>query len=92
MQHTTFSERHGFAETDAEVTVRHEAPADVRTFLIRFAYQVGLKPMGSYEAATQCLTECHAFDEPDEGRLRLPSASGRGPAPNVLPVKNPPLP
>lgn len=44
MQHVSFSERHGFAEVDADVTVRHEAPADVRTFVVRFAYQAGLKP------------------------------------------------
>lgn len=31
-------------------------------------------PLGSYEVATEVLTQCHAFDEPDEGRLRLPSS------------------
>ncbi len=66
-----------------------ETLARVMDFAQQFTNEL---PLGSYEAATQCLTECHAFDEPDEGRLRLPSASGRGPAPNVLPVKNPPLP
>ncbi len=31
-------------------------------------------PMSSYELATQTLKACNAFSEPDEGRLRMPSA------------------
>jgi hypothetical protein len=31
-------------------------------------------PLASYESTTAVLTQCHAFDEPDEGRLCLPSS------------------
>jgi hypothetical protein len=31
-------------------------------------------PLTSYEVATSALTRCHAFDEPDEARLRMPSS------------------
>ena len=56
-----------------------ETMARVMDFAQQFTAEL---PLGSYEATTQCLTECHAFDEPDEARLRLPSASERNPAQN----------
>lgn len=34
-------------------------------------------PLGSNEETTRILTECHAFEEPDEARLRLPSSLSR---------------
>jgi hypothetical protein len=35
-------------------------------------------PLVSYESTKGVLTQCHAFDEPDEGRLRLPSSLSGG--------------
>ena len=31
-------------------------------------------PLTSYVVATSVLTQCHAFDEPDEARLRMPGS------------------
>jgi fido (protein-threonine AMPylation protein) len=35
-------------------------------------------PLTSYKFATEVLTQCHAFDESDEGRLRLPGSLSVG--------------
>ncbi len=39
-----FSERHGFSPEPAEITVRHEAPPELRGLVIDFAYRAGLSP------------------------------------------------
>lgn len=39
-----FSERHGFAKTEAEITIQHDAPYELRGALIQIAYEVGLSP------------------------------------------------
>jgi hypothetical protein len=42
MDDKRFSERHGFAPQAAEITVRHEAPSDLRVLVVDFAYRAGL--------------------------------------------------
>ncbi len=42
MDDKRFSERHGFAPQPAEITVRHEAPSDLRGLVVDFAYRAGL--------------------------------------------------
>ena len=44
-----FSERQGFAPQTAEITVRHEAPRDLRGLMVDFAYRAGLGPKGVRE-------------------------------------------
>lgn len=44
MDDETFSERHGFAPTPADITVRQGAPWDLRGLLPDLAYQSGLRP------------------------------------------------
>jgi hypothetical protein len=39
-----FSERHGYAPPDAEISVRHDAPPELRGAVIQIVYDVGLKP------------------------------------------------
>lgn len=41
---TTFSTRHGLSRSDAEITVRQEAPSEMRGALVSIAYQCGFKP------------------------------------------------
>ena len=40
-----FSERHGFAPDVPEITVRHDAPHDLRGLVVDFAYSSGLDPL-----------------------------------------------
>lgn len=40
----TFSARHGLSRPDAEITVRQEAPSEMRDALVSVAYQDGFKP------------------------------------------------
>lgn len=40
----TFSRRHGLNRPDADITVRYEAPDDLRHAVVALAYQCGLKP------------------------------------------------
>jgi hypothetical protein len=44
MDEKRFSERHGFAPDAAEITVRHDAPHDLRGLVVDFAYGSGLDP------------------------------------------------
>lgn len=44
MDDKRFSERHGFAPDAAEITVRHDAPYDLRGLVVDFAYRTGLGP------------------------------------------------
>ena len=39
-----FSQRHGYGEPDAEITVREGDPANLRGVLVTFAYDAGLSP------------------------------------------------
>ena len=39
-----FSRRHGFEEPDAEITVRNDAPSDLRAVIIDLANECGLEP------------------------------------------------
>ena len=41
---TTFSTRHVLSRSDAEITVRQEAPSEMRGALVSIAYQCGFKP------------------------------------------------
>lgn len=41
---TTFSTRHGLSRPDAEITIRQDAPGEVRDALAIIAYQCGLRP------------------------------------------------
>jgi hypothetical protein len=43
-QEGTFSERHGFVVADAPITIRNEAPAWLRSFVVSFAWEAGAKP------------------------------------------------
>ncbi len=40
----SFSRRHGLGRPDAEITIRNEAPPELRSAVIQIAYQCGLKP------------------------------------------------
>ena len=52
-----FSEKHGYAPTQAEITIRHEAPQWLRSFIISAAYEVGLQPSDLREALCNLLLE-----------------------------------
>lgn len=39
-----FSRRHGFGESEAEITVRHDAPDELRSVVVDLAYESGLDP------------------------------------------------
>lgn len=41
-----FSDREGFAPPDAEITIRHDAPYDLRGLVLQFAYGLGMGPAG----------------------------------------------
>lgn len=41
---TTFSTRHGLSRPDAEITIRQDAPSEMRDALVSVAYQCGFKP------------------------------------------------
>lgn len=51
----TFSSRHGYSRPDAEITIRHDAPAAVREALIAVAYRCGLTPKPLREVLCQLL-------------------------------------
>ena len=39
-----FSSRHGYALPDAEISVRHDAPEELRSIIVDIAYEAGLQP------------------------------------------------
>lgn len=43
MVEQTFSERYGFAPNSPEITIRYDAPADLRGMVTEFAYESGLR-------------------------------------------------
>ena len=44
MTDPTFSERHGFSPQPAPITIRQDAPRDLRGLIPTFAYQCGFSP------------------------------------------------
>lgn len=50
-----FSERHGFAPEPAAITIRHDAPHDLRGLVVDFAYGNGLTPHDVREIACDVL-------------------------------------
>jgi len=56
---------------------RADALIKMMDFAQRFAFELPLSP---YESALRVLTACHAFQDPDEGRLLLPSQLSAAPA------------
>ena len=50
-----FSDRHGYRETDAEITVRDDAPPGLRSAILTIADQVGVSPSGMYRALQKIL-------------------------------------
>lgn len=52
----TFSKRHGFASVEeAEITVREDAPQELRGYLIQLIYECGLKPSDLRQIICQAL-------------------------------------
>ena len=39
-----FSRRDGYSEAEIEITVRHDAPDELRAVIVELAYESGLKP------------------------------------------------
>ncbi len=70
MDDKTFSERHGFAPKPAEITVRRDAPHDLRGLVVDFAYGAGLGPHEVRAIACDVL-------------MRRPDDSNWSPFPNV---------
>ena len=51
-----FSDRYGYRETDAEITVREEAPQSLREAILAIADQVGVSPSGMRDILCRKLT------------------------------------
>ncbi len=59
----SFSKRHGFNQvTEADITIREDAPEDLRGFLIQLAYGHGFKPSKLREVVCRVLRK-----QPDKG-------------------------
>ncbi|WP_081076836.1 AbiJ-NTD4 domain-containing protein [Burkholderia cepacia] len=58
----SFSERQGLARPDAEITIRNDAPPELRDATIQIAYQSGLRPSDIRERLCQVL-----YRSPDKG-------------------------
>jgi len=54
---STFSQRHGFEQPDAPITIRSEAPDWLRSFVVRLAYDAGLGPSALREMLCELLLE-----------------------------------
>lgn len=54
---STFSQRHGFEQPDAPITIRSEAPVWLRSFVVRLAYDAGLGPSTLREMLCELLLE-----------------------------------
>src|SRR5690349_17472922 len=67
---TTFSERHGFRPPDADITIRQDAPAELRSYLVDLAYECGMAP------ATVRTVVCRVL-------RRRPDPSNWSPFPNI---------
>lgn len=51
----TFSARHGFRAPDAPITVREDAPAELREAILMLSRRVGLRPLGLREVICEAL-------------------------------------
>lgn len=54
---STFSQRHGFEQPDAPITIRSEAPDWLRSIVVRLAYDAGLDPSALREMLCELLLE-----------------------------------
>jgi hypothetical protein len=54
---STFSQRHGFEQPDAPITIRSEAPEWLRSVIIQFAYDAGQHPSDLREILCKLLLE-----------------------------------
>jgi hypothetical protein len=54
---STFSQRHGFEQPDAPITIRSEAPDWLRNAVVRIAYSCGLDPSDLRELLCELLLE-----------------------------------
>lgn len=54
---STFSQRHGFDQPAAPITIRSEAPAWLRSVIIQFAYDAGQRPSDLREMLCRLLLE-----------------------------------
>ena len=59
---TTFSTRHGFSRSDAEITIRQDAPSEMRDALVSVAYQCGFQPSTLRDVLCRML-----YRAPDKG-------------------------
>lgn len=68
----TFSTRHGHSRPDAEITIRHDAPEQMREALVTIAYQSGLRPSDLRSVLCQIL-----YRSPDRGNwTEFPNVDG----------------
>lgn len=68
MTDPTFSERHGFSPQPAPITVRQDAPSDLRRFIPRLAYDI----TGAIQhamAAAECLARTVTGDKGTLGAI-----------------------
>ncbi len=70
MENKRFSERQGFAPQPAEITVRHEAPFELRDMVIDFAHQAGLDSEALREIVCRVLMTI-AKDPNDDRAVRM---------------------
>jgi hypothetical protein len=54
---SSFSQRHGFDQPDAPITIRSEAPDWLRSLVVRLAYDAGLGPSALREMLCELLLE-----------------------------------
>lgn len=54
---STFSQRHGFEQPDAPITIRSEAPEWLRSIIIQLAYDAGFQPSDLREMLCKLLLE-----------------------------------
>src|SRR5262245_14373016 len=54
---SAFSQRHGYDQQDAPITIRNDAPDWLRSLAVRLAYEAGLKPSSLREILCELLLE-----------------------------------
>lgn len=59
-----FSSRHGYERPDAEITIRHEAPPELRDAIITIAYRCQLKPSNLRDILCSICCRRLKFDPP----------------------------
>lgn len=65
----TFSERYGFAPPDAPITIRNEAPAWLRAFVLSLAYEAGAKANALCSLLRDLLIEIPDGNNRSEGNI-----------------------